>query len=102
NCGMGGHQDDNNHEPITTRQKNIPGQDWLRCIVVSAVSQPASYAAQQQITALLHERHRIHTGEDDDFNVRNLADVAELADQSAQIMTMLLASIASVSLIVGG
>ena len=69
---------------------------------MSAVSQSASYAAQQQIASLLHERHRIQAGEDDDFNVRNLADVAALADQSAQIMTMLLASIASVSLIVGG
>jgi putative ABC transport system permease protein len=100
--GMGGDQDDAIYVPITTLQKKITGQDWLQYIMVSAVSQPASYAAQQQITALLHDRHRIRTGQDDDFFVRNLADVAELADQSAKIMTMLLASIASVSLIVGG
>ena len=100
--GMGGDQDDAIYIPITTLQKKITGQDWLQYIMVSAVSQPASYAAQQQITALLHDRHRIRTGQDDDFSVRNLADVAELADQSAKIMTMLLASIASVSLIVGG
>src|ERR1041385_5527676 len=70
--------------------------------MASAVSQPASYAAQGQITALLRDRHRIRPGQDDDFTVRNLADVAQLADQSSRVMTMLLASIAGVSLIVGG
>ncbi len=100
--GIGQDQDDAVYIPISTLQKKISGQDWLQYIMVSAVSQPASYAAQQQITELLRDRHRIRPGQDDDFSVRNLADVAELADQSARIMTLLLASIASVSLIVGG
>jgi putative ABC transport system permease protein len=51
---------------------------------------------------LLRDRHHIQRGQDDDFMVRNLADVAQLADQSSQVLTMLLASIASVSLLVGG
>jgi putative ABC transport system permease protein len=100
--GMGADQDDAIYVPITTLQKKITGQPWLQNIMVSAVSQQASYAAQDQITALLRDRHRIRPGQDDDFQVRNLADVAQLADQSSRIMTMLLASIASVSLIVGG
>jgi len=100
--GMGQDQDDSVYVPITTLQKKISGQDWLQYIMVSAVSQQASYAAQQQITSLLRDRHRIRQGQDDDFFVRNLSDVAELADQSAKVMTLLLASIASVSLIVGG
>ena len=100
--GVGQDQDDSVYVPITTLQKKISGQDWLQYIMVSAVSQQASYAAQQQITALLRDRHRIRQGQDDDFFVRNLSDVAELADQSAKVMTLLLASIASVSLIVGG
>ncbi len=100
--GMGADQDDAIYVPITTLQKKITGQPWLQYIVVSAVSQQASYAAQEQITALLRDRHRIRPGQDDDFQVRNLADVAQLADQSSRIMTLLLASIASVSLIVGG
>jgi putative ABC transport system permease protein len=100
--GMGADQDDAIYVPITTLQKKITGQPWLQYIVVSAVSQQASYAAQEQITALLRDRHRIRPGQDPDFQVRNLADVAQLADQSSQIMTLLLASIASVSLIVGG
>src|SRR5436305_4409466 len=101
-AAMGQDQDDIILVPITTLQKKITGQSWLRWIMVSAISQPASYAAQQQITSLLRDRHRIRSGQDDDFFVRNLADVAELADQSAKIMTALLASIAGVSLIVGG
>jgi putative ABC transport system permease protein len=100
--GMGQDQDDTVMVPITTLQKKITGQDWLQFIMVSAVSQPASYAAQQQITSLLRDRHRMRPGQEDDFFVRNLADVAELADQSSRVMTMLLASIAGVSLIVGG
>ena len=100
--GMGADQDDAIYVPITTLQKKITGQPWLQYIVVSAVSQAGSYAAQDQITALLRDRHRIHPGQDDDFQVRNLADVAQLADQSSRIMTLLLASIAGVSLIVGG
>jgi putative ABC transport system permease protein len=100
--GMGQDQDDGIYVPITTLQKKITGQDWLQYIMASAVSQPASYTAQQQITALLRDRHRIRPGQDDDFDVRNLADIAQLADQQAQVMTMLLASIAGVSLIVGG
>ncbi len=100
--GMGQDQDDSVYVPITTLQKKISGQDWLQYILVSAISQPASYAAQGQITALLRDRHHIHAGQDDDFAVRNLADVAQLADQSSNVMTLLLASIAGVSLIVGG
>ena len=101
-AAMGQDQDDNIYIPITTLQKKLTGETWLRIIMVSAVSREASFAAQQQIEALLRDRHRIRPGQDDDFMVRNLADVAELADQAGRVMTMLLASIASVSLLVGG
>jgi putative ABC transport system permease protein len=88
--------------PIATLQKKITGQDWLRWIMVSATSRQASCAAREQITSLLRDRHRIRAGQDDDFIVRNLADMADLANRAGSIMTTLLASIASVSLIVGG
>jgi putative ABC transport system permease protein len=101
-AAMGQDQDDIILVPITTLQKKITGQDWLRWIMVSAASKDASYTAQQQITALLRDRHRIRTGQDDDFFVRNLADMADLADQNARLFTILLASIASISLLVGG
>jgi putative ABC transport system permease protein len=101
-AAMGNDQDDTVIVPITTLQKKITGQDWLRWIMVSAISRDGSYAAQQQITALLRDRHRIRPGQDDDFFVRNLADMADLADQQARLFTILLASIASISLLVGG
>ena len=101
-AAMGQDQDDVIFVPITTLQKKLTGEPWLRYIVVSAVSKDATYAVQEEITAILRDRHRIRPGQDDDFMVRNLADVAQLADQSSRVMTMLLASIAGVSLIVGG
>ena len=101
-AAMGNDQDDVVFVPITTLLKKITGDSWLRWIVVSAKSLDASTAAQQQITALLHDRHRIPEGQDDDFFVRNLKDLADSAAQSSQVMTILLASIASVSLLVGG
>ena len=101
-AAMGQDQDDVIFVPITTLQKKLTGEPWLRYIVVSAVSKDATYAAQEEITSILRDRHRIRSGQDDDFMVRNLADVAQLADQSSRVMNMLLASIAGVSLIVGG
>ena len=100
--GMGGDQDDYIFIPITTLQKKITGDTWLQFIQVSAVSREASFAAQEQIEALLRERHRIRPGQDDDFMVRNLADFAELQDQQAKVLTYLLGFVASISLIVGG
>jgi putative ABC transport system permease protein len=99
---MGDDQDDAMFVPITTLQKKITGQNWLRFINVSAKSKDQTYAAQRQIEALLRDRHKIRPGQDDDFFVRNLADLAEAADQTGTVMTLLLAAVASVSLLVGG
>jgi len=101
-AAMGDDQDDIILVPITTLLKKITGQNWLRWIMVSAISRQGSYAAQQQITSLLRDRHHIRSGQDDDFFVRNLADMADVADEAGRVMTLLLASIAAVSLIVGG
>ena len=95
-------QDDTIIVPLTTLQKKITGQPWLRFVMVSAKSRSGSYAAQQQIEALLRDRHRIRPDQDNDFTVRNLADMADLASEASRVMTALLASIAGVSLLVGG
>ena len=95
-------QDDAIFAPLTTVQKKITGQPWLRFAVISARSRGASYAAQQQIEAMLRDRHRIRAGQDDDFAVRNLADIADVASEASQVMTALLGSIGGVSLLVGG
>ena len=100
--GMGQDQDDTIIAPYTTVQKKIQGITFINAIMVSAVSESATAIAQQQMTDLLRQRHHIPLGEENDFMVRNLSDMAELANSSNQIMTMLLASIAFVSLVVGG
>ena len=99
---MGNDQDDLIVIPITTLQKKITGDTWLRFIMVSAVSKEATFTAQKQIEVLLRDRHKIRPGTDDDFIVRNLADLAEAADETQKTLTMLLASTAGVALIVGG
>jgi putative ABC transport system permease protein len=101
-AAMGDDQDDTVIIPITTLQKKITGDTWLRFIMVSAVSKEASFTAQSQIEALLRDRHRIRAGSDDDFVVRNLAELAEAADVTQKTLTLLLASTAGVALIVGG
>ena len=95
-------QDDTIIAPLTTVQKKITGQPWLRFAMVSTGSRAASYVAQEQIQALLRDRHRIRAGETDDFVVRNLADIADVASEASKVMTVLLGSIGGVSLFVGG
>ncbi|MFQ5926852.1 MAG: ABC transporter permease [Terriglobia bacterium] len=99
---FGTDQDDRIIVPYTTVQKKLKGQDWLQFISASAISRQASVAAVPQIEAVLRERHRIRAGEENDFQVRTQSEVADLAQATGRIMTVLLASIASISLLVGG
>jgi len=101
-AAMGDDQDDQVFIPYTTHQKKLTGDTWLRFLMVSAVSKEASYTAQQQMESLLRDRHHIRSGQDDDFSVRNLADLADFADAQGRLMTLLLGSVASIALIVGG
>ena len=71
-------------------------------IMVEAVSSDATSRAQQDITVLLRDRHHIAPGDDDDFSIRNLSEIADARQQGTQTMTLLLASVAAVSLLVGG
>ncbi|MBI2361483.1 MAG: ABC transporter permease [Deltaproteobacteria bacterium] len=100
--GQGTDQDDVVMIPYTTMQKRIMGITHVQSIVVSAVSAEKTQEAQEQMTALLRQRHRIQPDQDDDFFIRNLSDIAEAAQNSARVMAILLGSIASVSLLVGG
>jgi len=95
--GSGQDQDDVVLAPLTTVQKKLLGQEWLRWIMVSAVSRQSSYVAQQQIVALLRDRHKVKPGEPGDFIVRNLADVADAAAEQGKVMTILLTIVASIS-----
>ncbi|HYL94064.1 MAG TPA: ABC transporter permease, partial [Alphaproteobacteria bacterium] len=95
-------QDDIIIIPLTTLQKKITGQTWLRFVAVSAKSRSASFAAQQQIEALLRDRHRIRPEQPNDFSVRNLADMADLASEASKVTTLLFGVVAGISLLVGG
>lgn len=100
--GQGRDQDDIAIAPFTTVQKKLLAITHIQFAHVSAVSPEATYLAQEQITDLLRQRHKLAPNQENDFFVRNLTDVAEAADETNRIMTLLLASIASVSLLVGG
>jgi putative ABC transport system permease protein len=95
-------QDDNLLMPYTTVMKKIKGQPWLDDIMCSAISATVVDQAEQEIAALLRERHHLRLGADDDFNLRHPTEIAEAVKQSAQTMEALLAAVASVSLLVGG
>jgi len=91
--------------PETTYQSNIQGgiQKYINgAIMIGAVSEDATTRAQNQVTALLRDRHHIELGADDDFNVRNLTDIASTVTAATGALTLLLAAIAAVSLLVGG
>src|SRR5437879_12380884 len=88
--------------PYTTVQKSITETFLLEDIFCSAVSREAMQEATKQIVALLRERHHLSPREDDDFNVRRPEDVVQAQLATSRIMTLLLASVASLSLLVGG
>jgi putative ABC transport system permease protein len=98
-------QDDTIMVPLTTAQKQLFGQSFpgmVRVISVQAWGPDEMKGAEDQINALLRQRHRIQANQDGDFSVRNLTEVMASAEQSASVMSLLLGSIASISLIVGG
>jgi putative ABC transport system permease protein len=95
-------QDDVVIMPFTTVQQKVRGIYWLDDIFCSAVSPAAIEAAEAEITALLRERHHVLMDQEDDFNLRHPADLAKASAASQRIMTLLLGSIASVALLVGG
>jgi putative ABC transport system permease protein len=101
-AGSGQDQDDAIFAPLTTVQKKLLGQEWLRWIMVSAVSREGSFVAKHQIESLLRDRHKIKAGDPDDFIVRNLADVADAEAEQGAVMTILLTIVASIALLVGG
>ncbi len=95
-------QDDVIFAPYTTVQKRLLGINFVRSIDVSAVSFENMDEAEQQITELLRERHKIGPYEEDDFHIRNMSEISQMASETSNMMTIFLASIASVSLLVGG
>jgi putative ABC transport system permease protein len=97
-----GSRDDMITIPYTTAMRRLQGIDYIQSVDVRAVSSEALTEAVVQIQDVLRNRHRIAPGAEDDFTVRNMSEIAETAAQATQMMTVLLGSIASISLLVGG
>ncbi len=98
-------QDDLVIMPFSTAERRVLGTQFIGTvdmIFASAVTTNEIDEAAKQITALLHERHHIQPGADDDFTVRSLNDMAKASESASQVMTNLLLSVASISLLVGG
>jgi macrolide transport system ATP-binding/permease protein len=74
----------------------------VNMIYVQAASAEAVDAVQSQVTTVLHRRHHIQPGQDDDFTVRSLNEIAQASESASRVMTLLLAAVASISLLVGG
>ena len=98
-------QDDLILVPLTTGQKQLFGQTFpgmVRNIAVQAWGPDEVKEVETQIAELLRQRHRIQPNQENDFTVRNLTEMMSTREESANVMSLLLGSIASISLIVGG
>ncbi|MGH9366691.1 MAG: ABC transporter permease [Thermoanaerobaculia bacterium] len=99
---MGQDQDDVVVAPYTTVMRLLKGRTKIDMFMASAVSRSGVGEAQREIEALLRQRHRIGPGQDSDFMIRSQQEIAQTADQTSRTLSMLLASAASISLLVGG
>jgi putative ABC transport system permease protein len=102
---FGQDQDDVVYVPLTTAQRLLFGSQFpgmVRAISVQATASDTMEQAEEQITQLLRQRHRIRANQENDFFVRNLSEAMSAAEESARVMSLLLGAIASISLLVGG
>ena len=99
---MGQDQDDIVVAPYTTVMRLLKKTTKIDMFMASAVSRDAVDQAQTEIEALLRQRHRIGPGQDADFMIRSQQEIAQTADQTSKTLSTLLASAASISLLVGG
>jgi putative ABC transport system permease protein len=95
-------QDDMIFVPISTAQQYLSGTKYVGTINVEAIDQESMTALQEQITALLLERHNISDSTLADFSIMNQSDIIESASSITDTLTLLLGSIAGISLVVGG
>ncbi|MCF8261594.1 MAG: ABC transporter permease [Melioribacteraceae bacterium] len=99
---MGSSNDDLILAPSNTVLYRLSGGRYIHFIYASASSLEKIDAAQEELRQIMRAAHNIDFGEDDDFTIRNQTEITEAASESSEVMTMLLGSVAAVSLIVGG
>ncbi|MGO8764066.1 MAG: ABC transporter permease [Limisphaerales bacterium] len=102
-AGMGGNnQDDVLIVPYTTAMKRLTGDKYLKSVNLQVSSADRMDTAEQQISNLLRQRHNLSIGKDNDFSILNQKDIADTVGSISTIITLLLGSIAGISLLVGG
>lgn len=99
---MGMDQDDVVIAPYTTVMKRILAIDYIQGIFASAVDENRTEETIDQITEVLRTRHKIQEGADDDFEIRSQQELSQMMNSTSDMMTVLLACIAGISLLVGG
>jgi putative ABC transport system permease protein len=99
---MGQDQDDVLMAPYTTVQKRLLAQNNISQIICSAISEEYSSEAIEEITQILRSNHKLKEGADNDFNIRSQEEMSSMMTSTTDMMTILLAAVAGISLLVGG
>ncbi|MCW5771709.1 MAG: ABC transporter permease, partial [Rhodospirillaceae bacterium] len=104
---FGQDQDDTAFIPLTTAKKRVLGGRWVKSNLVGSITVKVRdaqdvNAAESEVATLLRQRHRIGENQQDDFNIRNISQFLAARAESTRVMGMLLASVAAISLVVGG
>jgi putative ABC transport system permease protein len=98
----GADQDDNIIIPWTTAQRKMLGIRYIKDMYISVVSREQIGMAKEQITSLMRQRHHLRSDQPDDFSIRDYTEIAEMVNETNRIMTLLLATVASLALFIGG
>ena len=102
---QGQDQDDVIYIPLTAAQRKVFGSQFpnsVGAMMIQAQNADVLKKAEEEVTALLDQRHRIGPAKERDFSVRNLSEILAVSEQSSKVMSLLLGAVASISLIVGG